>query len=462
MVANAHQLEGLRVGAQAAVQLQEQARRQPLTVWRAWDAPQPATSQVRALRMLGTRETCFFGGNRCGKTVLARLLAVCFALGGDHPAVRMLLEANGITDWDIPDGPGEVFMVALTSDASREYHREEIADLLPPGAQHWHNRNGKGVAYVKIDVPGYEKKARIWFKSCDAGRRAMQGSSVRLVIFDEEPPEDVYNEAKMRVLDQAGRIVLSMTPLMGQTWVYHKLAQTPETEQKRCHWLDITDNPHLPEGEAEAVLAAYDDAEREARQSGRFITLEGRIYTKWMRSVHVCEPFVIPEDWPRFRGIDFGTRNPFCCLWAAMSPDDVLYVYREYYQPEKTVNEHAGVMLSYKESIAKTWADPEDPGAIKTLRKDHGMVVQYAKKDVRKGIDKVKSRLVSRRIGGPGLVVFRTCSRLINEFENYVWLPESKRGEDPADRPWKKDDHGMDAVRYIVMGVDRPRVAVAS
>ena len=43
--------------------------------------------------------------------------------------------------------------------------------------------------------------SRIGFKSCDQGREKFQGSSLDFVWFDEEPPKDIYEECKMRVLD---------------------------------------------------------------------------------------------------------------------------------------------------------------------------------------------------------------------------------------------------------------------
>ena len=53
--------------------------------------------------------------------------------------------------------------------------------------------------------------SKIWFKSCEAGREKFQGSSLDFVWFDEEPPEDIYNECKMRVLDKNGEIVQDAT-----------------------------------------------------------------------------------------------------------------------------------------------------------------------------------------------------------------------------------------------------------
>jgi phage terminase large subunit len=46
------------------------------------------------------------------------------------------------------------------------------------------------------------------------------------------------------------------------------------------------------------------------------------------------------------------------------------------------------------------------------------------------------------------LLVCHECKGLIKEIESYVWDPKaSEKGED---RPLKKDDHALDALRYAV------------
>ena len=53
----------------------------------------------------------------------------------------------------------------------------------------------------------------IGFKSVDQGREKFQGASLDYVWFDEEPPLDIYEECKMRVIDRCGEIYGTMTPL---------------------------------------------------------------------------------------------------------------------------------------------------------------------------------------------------------------------------------------------------------
>ncbi len=80
----------------------------------------------------------------------------------------------------------------------------------------WNNRL---CAYQNV----FGGTSKVAFKSCDQGREKFQGASLDFVWFDEEPPKDVYDECRMRVIDRVGDIWGTMTPLKGLTWVYDEI-----------------------------------------------------------------------------------------------------------------------------------------------------------------------------------------------------------------------------------------------
>ncbi len=55
------------------------------------------------------------------------------------------------------------------------------------------------------------------FKSYDQGRKKFQGTSKHWIWCDEEPPRDVYDECRTRIMDCGGRMVSTFTPLEGLT-----------------------------------------------------------------------------------------------------------------------------------------------------------------------------------------------------------------------------------------------------
>ena len=438
--------------------------RYPVARWRAWHSPR--TSQRSALLGMGEIVTCIFGGNRSGKTELSRVLAVLYALGGDHPGVRAFLAGNRLPSGLIPKGPGRVYMVALTSNDSIRYHRKRIRSLLPEKGVKWWNFEGRGEARCTIEVPGYRGLAEIYFKSNDQGREGMQGDACRLIVMDEEGSEAVWDECAMRIADPdpysgaPGKLVLSMTPLKGLTWVYDRYVSTPE-EGSRSHWLTATDNPHMDPVFLRKVYRRYGALELAARERGEFVTLEGRVYPLFSRSAHVVRRFDIPAEWPRYRAMDFGVRNPSCVLWGAIGPDDSLYLYREHYRAGWPMSKHADVIKAEEThySVVCGWADPSARQQILDMRRSHGVSFRPANNSVSLGVSAVKERLALEDDGRPRLFIFDSCINTIKEIENYT-LPPDTGNKDPSEKPLKKDDHAMDAMRYLVVGVKRGKLAI--
>jgi TusA-related sulfurtransferase len=350
--------------------------------------------------------------------------------------------------------------VANSAPSSIKIHRLDIAGLLPRSGVKWWGQNASAEARCDIAVPGHVEPGRIWFKSVDQGHRAFKGDQVRFVAISEEPEGDegrlVLDECMRACSSTGGRVVLEMTPQNGLTWVHDDLIEAGKYDARLIE-LDSSHNVLVPDyASLQRWLASLPEEERRMRQFGQFVDRRGLVYTGWARGDgermgmgHVCDAFLIPPEWPRFRGVDFGLVNPTCCLWGALGDDDTLYIYREHYESGPTYAEHCHKILELErgEVIEAGWGDP---AAAETIRDwaQQDLYLALANNDVNTGIDAVKDRLRYRSDQRPRLKVFRECRNLIREFEGYVWDP---RRRDSA--PVKKADHALDALRYLVMGV---------
>jgi phage terminase large subunit-like protein len=109
------------------------------------------------------------------------------------------------------------------------HQSEKAADYLPQSEI-------KRIEYIRgkiIKKIELKNGVTILFKSYEQGRDKFQGAGVRLIWFDEEPPQDIWDECFVRV--EAGQqldVILTMTAIKGMTWVYNRI------------YLD-TDNPDL-------------------------------------------------------------------------------------------------------------------------------------------------------------------------------------------------------------------------
>jgi len=202
---------------------------------------------------------------------------------------------------------------------------------------------------------------------------------------------------------------------------------------------------------------------------GRWVQAEGAVYPMWTPHKHLVDPFKLDKYWRRFIAVDFGYRNPFVALWFAVSPDGVIFCYREIYMTERLVSDHAEQIkaLSAGEAIEAVVCDHDAEGRA-TLERA-GLHTVAAKKDMSLGIQAVQKRLRYDDNTEPRLYFFRdalveTDKNLADakrpvcteqEFPGYVWAP-AIRTDSIREVPVDVDNHSMDCVRYAIMYVDDP------
>lgn len=232
------------------------------------------------------RNRWVFGGNRSGKTECGAVETV-WMLRGIHPYRENKPNVSG---WAVSvsyEVQRDVAQQKILSYLSKDW----IAEIVMQSGKKDSPETGVIDQIVVKNVFG--GLSRLGFKSADQGREKFQGASLDFVWFDEEPPEDVYRECQMRVLDKKGDIFGTMTPLKGQTWVYDEIylnkGQSPEVWYEQMEWAD---NPYLDEKEVEMLSNSLSDDVKDSRRYGRFKTYNGLVYPEFDVNVHVIEPFV--------------------------------------------------------------------------------------------------------------------------------------------------------------------------
>lgn len=302
--------------------LQEASRRIRDNGWK-YHIPQPYQEEFHRSYK---RHRCVFGGNRSGKTIGGVWEASCFAMG-EHPYKKDLF---------IPRN-AKIMVAGQSMKTVRETINPYLFSFLP-------KRSIADIRYLRnevIDFIEMEGGRRIIFGSYDQGRKRFQGFSCYAYHMDEEPPEDIYQECMMRLLDTKGFLWMTLTPLTGLTWVYHDLYANPvdDPEHEIFFWA-TEDNATLDQEEVERVFSRLPEDVRKARAHGEFIGASGIIYP-WLQSdAAYCEPFPIPEKWQLIRVIDPSAAGITACLWIAIDPYSNLWAYREYYAKGRTISEH--------------------------------------------------------------------------------------------------------------------------
>ena len=396
-----------------------------------------------------------FGGNRSGKTECGAVETVYMARG-NHPYRENRKNTFG-------------WVVSLSREVQRDVAQAKVLHYLNPA---WiadiTMLSGKkespeyGVIDQIIIKNVFGGVSVIGFKSCDQGREKFQGSSLDYVWFDEEPPKDVYEECRMRVIDKNGDIFGTMTPLKGLTFIYDEIyLNSGNSKDVWYEFMEWADNPFLPEKEIKALTETLSAEQLESRRYGRFRANGGLVYPEFDENLHVIEPFNVPIDWYDNISIDPGLKNPLSCHFYAVDYDGTVYVIAEHFEAEQTVAYHAAKIkeicdrLSWgRDKNGKIRALIDSAANQKTLAATQSVselfyeqginVNPQVNKDLFSGIARVKQYLKPAS-GKPRLYIFSTCVNLIRELKSYRW------GAGENDAPKKVDDHALDELRYYIM-----------
>lgn len=400
------------------------------------------------------RNRWVFGGNRTGKTECGAVETIWLARG-IHPFRE---NKKDVVGW----------VVSLSNRVQKEVAQAKILKYLNTS---WIDqiimKQGKkdsaeyGVIECIVIKNVFGGLSKIYFKSCEEGREKFQGASLDFVWFDEEPPEDIYVECRMRVLDKCGDIFGTMTPLKGLTYIYDDIyLNTNNDDQVYFEFMEWKDNPFLSKEEIERLQKIMPADELESRQYGKFVGKNNSlVYKEFDPTIHVVEPFEVPPDWFDMISIDPGLNNPLSAHWYACDYDGNVYAIAEHFESGKDVAYHAGKIkeicrnLGWKPSkngmynaLIDSAANQKTLASQKSVTElfyENGILVNpRVNKDMFSGINKVKNYLKDAS-GNTKLYIFASCTNLIREMKNYYW--------GAGDNPIKNDDHSLDELRYYLM-----------
>lgn len=265
----------------------EQARRRAGDALATYNTGEKRHEKQLAFHKCKKRNRWVFGGNRSGKTECGAVECIYMALG-IHPYRQNKKDVEG-------------WVVSLSTQVQRDVaqkkilrylRRDRIEEIVMLSGRKDAPESGV-IDFIRVRN-AFGGSSVIGFKSCDQGREKFQGASLDFVWFDEEPPKEIYEECRMRVLDRRGDLFGTMTPLKGLTFVYEEIflnrREDPEVWYEFMEWAD---NPYLPAEEIALLGNCLDERELQSRRYGRFSSAEGLVYPEFDERVHVIEPFVV-------------------------------------------------------------------------------------------------------------------------------------------------------------------------
>lgn len=147
------------------------------------------------------RGRLYIGGNRSGKTV-GGVAEDVFRLTGKHPFQ------------EVPKPPirGRIVTVSYT-EGIKQIIIPELKRWLPPSELK--NGSWEDSWNANERLLTLENGSTCELMSYDQSLSKFAGTSRHFVHFDEEPPVDIFNECKVRLLDTGGPWTITMTPVEG-------------------------------------------------------------------------------------------------------------------------------------------------------------------------------------------------------------------------------------------------------
>ena len=227
----------------------------------------------------------------------------------------------------------------------------------------------------------------------------------------------------------------------------------------------LFDNPYLADdGMYEANLLSLPEYQRKQLLEGNWDVNEGAAFPEWNRTIHVVEPFNIPNNWAKFRACDYGYGSYTGVLWFAVSPSEQLVVYRELYVSKVLATDLADMVLEaeaedgtirYGVLDSSLWHKRGDTGPSLAEQ----MIIKgcrWRPSDRSRGSRIAGKNEIHRRLQvdefteEPRLVFFSSCLQTISQLPS---IPLDKNNSEDVNT--HSEDHLYDALRYGVM--TRPR-----
>ena len=226
------------------------------------------------------------------------------------------------------------------------------------------------------------------------------------------------------------------------------LSDNPDPEFRRMYEINLQQKkPHI----------------RQALLRGDWYTTEGSYHAEeWNPALHICKPFEIPKEWPKWRSMDWGFKLPGCVHWWAMDEDGNVFCVAEMKFQGQTDEEVAERIIQKEQALGwskgksskltgpadtQLWEQRGDSGKSKAqAMADKG--VYWVKADKRSRLHNAElftKRLLDHHDGTttPGVVFFDHCKEVLKLIPSIQ--TSDKNSEEPADG---SDDHPYDSLLY--------------
>ena len=408
---------------------------------------------------LATNKYICYGGARGGGKSHVSRIKMCL----------LALNYNGI----------QILLLRRTLKELRENHVLQLQKLL------------KDIAVYKESTKEFlfPNGSRIVLGYCDNEKDVLQyqGQAYEVIVLEEATH---FTEFQFQTLTESNRMSGNMkepfNPRMyftcnpggvGHLWVKRLFIDkdyTPTENPDDYKFIPslVFENKYIMERDPNyvKVLENLPEDRKQAMLYGNWDIFDGQFFREFKRSVHVIEPFQIPEHWNRYIAMDYGL-DMFAVLFIAIDTKGKAYVYNEIHKPNLIVSEARqtlkSIMRHYKykyiyappdlwnrnRDTGKSTAELFWEGGLDLTKASNNRIAGWLNVKEWLKIRKVRNEQTGELYEDSDLKIFSNCINLIK------YLPQLQHDEkepnDVATEP-HEPTHITDALRYFCVSRTAP------
>ncbi len=282
--------------------------------------------------------------------------------------------------------------------------------------------------------------------------RKIQGSTLAFAYVDEATciPLPFWRMLLSRLSITGSQLFSTCNPEGPAHWLKKDFIDRSK-ELDLIYWnFTLDDNPSLDKSYKENLKKEYSGMWYARYILGEWAVSHGLVYDSFSQDNIYTHETTNPNYY--IMGIDYGTTNPTAAVIIAVTPKQwpQLRVQNEYYYDaaikgrSKTDQELVQDIKEFigPKNITAIYLDPA-AASLKIALRQADLPVLDAKNDVIPGI-----KIVSKFVSNLNLVIHRSCNTLLEHIQSYAW--DAKAADRGEDKPVKKQDHILDALRYAI------------
>lgn len=376
-----------------------------------------------------------FGGNRSGKT-----------RSGAYAVIRRCLDIPGTDAWG-----------ATWADLSTPIQQAEYNKLLP---------KNNSVLYARFtEQRGFSNRiilfkngSKIRFKTYDQGWESFQGAAKDIIHLDEEPPQEIVNECKARLIDKNGILIRTLTPLNGITYTYDEMIMNQNNDPEiEYFFFNSKFNPHINQQARERIINSFAEKEAEVRETGHFLNLTtGQVYYTFSED-NIIETFEYMPNRPLEIDCDF---NVDLMSWNIGQEHQMKDYIFDFVELERHANtemmcqliknkypQHKGGFIFYGD-ISGNQRHPEASRTNWAIIRDEfpNAEIQYQNiRNIKDRVDAVNARL-KNKADIINIYITPNCKRLLKDLRRVTWELLLNKNKDEVKRELLT--HSSDGLSY--------------